>query len=171
MHYIFGILCAVGITERWLKEKYSPLKASGNLSWMVPQGGAAATHSGTPEKTVSSAFDIHSNVSSDNRADGDAIIEEASRDELEDIDTLERYIENHIPTLTRRHRNVQHIGYIPIVEEYPKPSLVADSDSDTSESEGNTPHGEPITMGVFILPPGTSIPLHDHPGMCVITKV
>eukprot|EP01138_Halocafeteria_seosinensis_P011286 gb/GECG01011528.1/.p1 GENE.gb/GECG01011528.1/~~gb/GECG01011528.1/.p1 ORF type:complete len:327 (+),score=34.90 gb/GECG01011528.1/:1-981(+) len=135
---------------------------------MVPQKGSSPGAS-APDKPHASGSGSQQSVSS--RADGDAIIEEATSGELEDIDNLERYIENHVPTLTRRHRNTQHIGYIPILEEYPRPSLVADSDSDTSESEGNSPRGDPVTMGIFILPPGTSLPLHDHPGMCVVSKV
>eukprot|EP01138_Halocafeteria_seosinensis_P011285 gb/GECG01011527.1/.p1 GENE.gb/GECG01011527.1/~~gb/GECG01011527.1/.p1 ORF type:complete len:306 (+),score=38.80 gb/GECG01011527.1/:1-918(+) len=158
----------VGVTEQWLRQKYSSLKSSGNLSWMVPQKGSSPGAS-APDKPHPPGSGSQQSVSS--RADGDAIIEEATSGELEDIDNLERYIENHVPTLTRRHRNTQHIGYIPILEEYPRPSLVADSDSDTSESEGNSPRGDPVTMGIFILPPGTSLPLHDHPGMCVVSKV
>lgn len=166
----YAVFCAiaVGITEQWLRQKYSAMKTSGNLSWMVPQKGSS-TVATTQDKPAAGGTTSPQSASS--RADGDAIIEEATSGELEDIDNLERYIENHVPTLTRRHRNEQHIGYIPILEEYPRPSFVADSDSDTSESEGNSATGDPVTMGIFILPPGTSLPLHDHPGMCVVSKV
>mmetsp|Transcript_7637 Transcript_7637/g.8768 ORF Transcript_7637/g.8768 Transcript_7637/m.8768 type:complete len:243 (+) Transcript_7637:354-1082(+) len=31
--------------------------------------------------------------------------------------------------------------------------------------------GKNYSIGIFIIPPGARIPLHDHPGMCVISRV
>jgi len=39
------------------------------------------------------------------------------------------------------------IGYVPMVEE------------------------QHFTVGIFIIPPGARIPLHDHPDMCVVSRV